>query len=241
MTALKIALLGYGKMGKEVESIALERGHSIFCKIDNNANESEIQLMRQCDVAIEFSRPESVIDNIKLCFEINLPIIIGTTGWYEMLDEIAVLCSKKNQAMLYASNFSIGVNLFFELNRNLARLMDHRKEYEVSIIEVHHLAKLDKPSGTAISLANQILAEQQEKKNWVLDSSSPSALEINIESLRKDAVIGDHTVKYQSVIDEISIEHKAFSRKGFAEGAVLAAEFIVNKKGVFTMKDLLGF
>ena len=240
MKALKIALIGYGKMGKAIDELALERGHTITCRItEENIIDMNSETFTKSDVAIEFTAPGSAVANIKKCFNVNLPVVVGTTGWYDRFDEVSKICKQQKQSLFYASNFSIGVNILFEINKKLAQLMNGRKEYDVLISEVHHLAKIDKPSGTAISLAEQIIGLLDKKKNWVLDKSNASVNEINIESSREENVIGKHTVSYHSDIDELIIQHNAFSRKGFAEGALLAAEFIVNKKGVFTMNDLL--
>lgn len=240
MKTLKIALMGYGKMGREIDSLARNIGHQVTCRITSmNLAEMKSEAFRSSDVIIEFSRPETVIANIKKCFELDLPVVVGTTGWYDQLEEVTALCRKMNRSLIYASNFSIGVNILFELNKKLASLMIGRPEYELSITEVHHLAKIDKPSGTAITLAKDILSILSRKKKWVLDQGSSANDEINIAAVRKEAMIGKHTVKYQSAIDELIIQHNAFSRKGFAQGALMAAEFIRNKKGVYTMADLL--
>ena len=240
MDSLKIALLGYGKMGKEIETLALERGHSVILKINSkNKAELTIEALRKCDVAIEFSRPDSVMENINRCFEVNLPLVVGTTGWYAELENVKVLCARKEQTLIYASNFSVGVNIFFDINRKLALLMNKRNEYDVSITEIHHTEKLDKPSGTAISIANQVIESLHQKREWVVDKESPDASDLNIQTKREEGVIGIHEVHYHSPIDELIIQHKAFSRKGFAEGALLAAEYIYNRKGLFTMQDVL--
>jgi len=235
---MKIALFGYGKMGKEVEKIALSRNHEIVLKIDeSNRHSIPENDLKKAEVAIEFSTPDTVIQNIKLCFDHQLPIVVGTTGWYNQFEEIKTLCASKNGSLFYASNFSLGVNLFFKVNSYLAEMMNKYSDYEVSMEEIHHIHKLDKPSGTAITLANQILDKIDRKKNWSIDEKHAQTL--FIKDLREGEVPGTHIVRYQSPIDDIEIMHKAHNRKGFALGAVLAAEFISNKKGVFTMSDLI--
>ncbi len=224
---MKIALLGYGKMGKAIEQIALERGHEIVLKI-GSSNKALITSIK-ADVAIDFSLPSTVVENIKHCFNQDIPIVVGTTGWNDALKEIDTLCHSKKQSLLYASNFSIGVNLFFEMNKKLAELMNHFEQYDVSINETHHTEKLDAPSGTALSLAGQITTKIKRKTKENL----------NIFSHRKTNVIGDHLITYTSEIDQIELNHKAKNRKGFAQGAVLAAEWLIDKKGLFTMTDML--
>jgi len=230
---MKIALLGYGKMGKEIEKIALERGHEIVLK---KTEENDFNGLENADVAIDFSIPTAATENISTCFNYNIPVVSGTTGWLEQYDEMVVLCNEKNGAFLYGSNFSVGVNLFFELNAYLAKLMANIKEYNVSMEEIHHTQKLDAPSGTAISLANGIIAAT-DYTNWTLEN--PSENQIHIDAKRIEDVPGTHSVFYKSVVDEIEIKHTAFSRQGFALGAVVAAEWIKGKKGIFSMKDVL--
>jgi 4-hydroxy-tetrahydrodipicolinate reductase len=235
---MKIALFGYGKMGKEIEQIALQRNHTVVLKIDKeNINDITDLQLKQADVAIEFSTPDTVIENIYKCFTAGLPIVAGTTGWYDKFDEIKHICLKSGQSLFYATNFSLGVNLFFKMNEQLAEMMNNFPDYEVSIQEIHHKHKLDKPSGTAITTAQKIVAHHSQKKQWSIDNKLGKNLFIDV--LREDEVPGTHTVFYKSSVDEISITHKAFNRKGFALGAVLAAEFIQNRKGVYTMSDLL--
>jgi len=237
---MNIGLIGYGKMGKAIESIALERGHQITLKANRNWNESDLA---KCDVAIEFSRPESAVENIEKCFKMNVPIAVGTTGWYKEYERLSALAKNNNNTMLTASNFSIGVNLFFRLNEYLAKLMNAYPDYEVSMAETHHVHKLDAPSGTAITLAEGVLNHIDRKNKWVgqlTDTKSPaSEFDLNIVSHRIDEVPGTHNIKYASAIDEIEIIHTAHNRNGFALGAVIAAEWLVDKKGVFTMKDVL--
>ena len=237
---MKIALFGYGKMGKEIEQIALQRNHTIVLKIDKkNIENVTTQQLQQADVAIEFSTPNTVIENMYKCFDANLPIVAGTTGWYTNFDEIKSACLKNNQSFFYATNFSLGVNLFFKMNEQLAKMMNNFPDYEVAMQEVHHVHKLDKPSGTAITTAEKIMANNSQKNKWSIENNTDKNLFIDV--VRKDEVPGTHTVSYTSAVDEISITHKAYNRKGFALGAVLAAEFIQNKKGVYTMSDLLNF
>ena len=236
---MNIALIGYGKMGKEIEQIAISRGHTIVLKVDvSNASSYSIDELRKADVAIEFSTPEAVINNIYKCFDANVPAIVGTTGWLDQLEAIKKNCSDKNQTLFYTSNYSIGVNLFFKVNEYLAKLMNTNPDYRVSMEEIHHVHKLDAPSGTAISLANQIIENNTQKQKWV-NAISDTKNELEIISKRVDEVPGTHTVTYSSAVDEISITHIAHNRKGFALGAVIAAEWVKDKKGVFGMNDLL--
>jgi len=236
---MKIALIGYGKMGKEIEQIALSRGHTIVLKVNvTNANTYTAAELKGADVAIEFSTPESAINNIYKCFESNLPVVVGTTGWLNKLDDVKQKCIEKNQTLFYASNYSIGVNLFFKLNEYLAKLMNQYPGYNVTMEEVHHVHKLDSPSGTAISLANQVIEKIDGKQKWV-NHLAKNRDELSIVSKRIDEVPGTHTVTYGSAVDEISITHLAHNRKGFALGAVIAAEWVKDKKGVFGMNDLM--
>lgn len=230
---MKIALLGYGKMGKAIEQIALKRGHEIILKVDKDTKEYTFD---NVDVAIDFSTPDSAVVNIVDCFNNNVPVISGTTGWLEYYDHVVALCNEKDGTFLYASNFSLGVNIFFELNRNLAKLMANLTEYDISMEEIHHTQKLDAPSGTAITLAEDIL-KNSKYGSWTLDATKPNELHIN--SKRIDSVPGTHEVSYTSSVDTINIKHTAHNREGFALGAVIAAEWISGKKGVFSMKDVL--
>lgn len=236
---MKIALIGYGKMGKAIEEIALSRSHEVVLKIDidNTADFTKENLIK-ADVAIEFTGPHSAYENVIKCIEFGIPLICGSTGWTEKLDEIKKLCMGKNGTFLYASNFSVGVNIFFELNKKLAALMALHSDYEIQLTEVHHTQKKDAPSGTAITLAEQILEKNSRKKNWVNHiSDNPEELEILSE--RTDPAPGTHKIKYSSPVDDIEIIHTAHTRTGFALGAVLAAEYIKDKKGLFSMKEVL--
>ena len=234
---MKIGLLGYGKMGKVIEDIALNRGHSITFA----SNSSGVLIGKSivdCDVAIEFSNPDSVANNIELCFYNNVPVVVGTTGWNNLIEKISQNCINTNQALFYSSNFSIGVNVFFAINKKLASLMNGNKEYSIKLEETHHTEKLDAPSGTAITLANDILANLGHIKSWK-EKGSSNQNDLEIISHRIDDIPGTHVIKYESDIDSIQISHIAKNRKGFALGSVLAAEWIIGKKGVFTMSDLL--
>lgn len=236
---MNIALIGYGKMGKEIEQVAISRGHHIALKVDiSNAGTYSVEELKKADVAIEFSTPDAVIKNIYQCFESGIPIVVGTTGWLDHIEEVKKNCIKNDQALFYASNYSIGVNLFFKLNEYLAKLMNPYPEYNVSMEEIHHVHKLDSPSGTAISLAIQAIDHLDSKQTWV-NTKTENKNELGIISKRIDEVPGTHIVTYNSLVDEISITHIAHNRKGFALGAVIAAEWIKGKKGVFGMNDLL--
>lgn len=237
---MKLALLGYGKMGKEIENTALERKHSIELTIDiNNQHDLIAVNLRKADVAIDFSTPGSAYGNIMKCFEADIPVVCGTTGWLDRFDEVVGYCKANQKSFFYASNFSIGVYLFFDINRKLARVMNRFTDYDVSIEETHHIHKLDAPSGTAIALAKDIISEIDRKKQWELgNETKPESL--LIKAIRENEIPGIHKVTYDSAIDSISVTHSAKNRKGLAQGAVLAAEFIYNKKGFFTMSDLMG-
>lgn len=230
---MKIALLGYGKMGKVIERIAFERGHEIIVRKSSSDSFDGIE---NADVAIDFSIPEAAVSNITYCIENKIPIISGTTGWLENYPKMVALCEANKAAFIYGSNFSLGVNLFFELNDYLAKMMSKFNDYDVSMEEIHHTKKLDKPSGTALSLANSII-NHTTKNNWTLDSPKQDDLFIDVK--RIDAVPGTHSIKYSSSVDSIEIKHTAHNRDGFALGAVIAAEWIIGKTGVFTMKDVL--
>lgn len=230
---MKIALLGYGRMGKEIEKIALQRGHEIVIK-STGENTYDIN---EADVAIDFSVPASAYSNISNCINNNIPVVSGTTGWLDKYNEIVDLCNEKGGAFIYASNFSLGVNVFFELNKQLAKMMSTLEQYNITIEEIHHTQKLDAPSGTAITLAEGII-ENTNKKAWELDEKT-SEENIPITAIRTPDVPGTHTVTYSSEVDTIDIKHTAHNRQGFALGAVIAAEWLHNKTGVYTMRDVL--
>jgi 4-hydroxy-tetrahydrodipicolinate reductase len=238
--AMNIALSGYGKMGKIIEKMALQKGHAIVAKIDREDDwkRSENQV-KQADVVIEFSTPQTVVKNIFRCFDLGLPVVVGTTGWHEQKDEIFSYCEQHQKTLFHASNFSIGVNLFFELNKQLAQVMKNYADYNVHIEEVHHLQKLDKPSGTAISLAEDLITHYPNKVSWTCDATNETPQTLNIKAFREDDVFGIHKILYESDEDTIEIKHTAKSRQGFAKGAILAAEWLFGKTGVFTMSDLL--
>jgi len=237
---MKIALFGYGKMGKSIESIALERNHEIVARVDSQNPRDSFDL-KDADAIIEFSRPEFAVENIRFAFDHQLPIIVGTTGWYDEFELIADECQKKNGSLLYATNFSLGVNVFFAVNERLAEMMSGLDDYSASLLEIHHTEKLDAPSGTGISLAEQIIERSNRYQQWKNDfSENISEKEIlPLASKREEGVAGTHEVMYQSAIDSIEIKHTAHSRKGFALGSVLAAEWLADKKGIFTMRDVL--
>lgn len=236
---MNIALIGYGKMGKAIEEIADNKGHSIVLKIDlDNKKDLTISNLQKADVAIEFTGPDTAADNIYVCMDAGVPVISGSTGWLNKLAAVQDYCKEKNGSFLYASNFSIGVNLFFELNKKLAALMTNFPEYNVTIEETHHTQKKDAPSGTAITLAEQVIEEIPHKSSWTNDAATSDS-QLSIVSKRIDPAPGTHIVKYKSAIDDIEIIHTAHNRMGFASGALMAAEFIQNRKGIFTMKDVL--
>lgn len=228
-------------MGRAVEAVAQQRGHEILCRVDVHNREEWLRPDRlsAADVAIEFTTPESAVDNLLACFAAQVPVVCGTTGWLERWPEVEKACRDKHQALVYASNFSLGVNLFFALNRYLAQLMAGYPQYEVNLREIHHTQKKDAPSGTAITLAEQILRHLTRKKRWVKGETN-DAEALPIFSERVDPVPGIHIVRYASEVDEIEIKHTAHSREGFAWGAVLAAEWVQGKKGIFSMEDVLG-
>lgn len=230
---MKIALLGYGRMGKAIEKIAQDRGHEIVSKIDKNFNEGRLN---QSDVAINFSVPQAAVKNITSALESAIPVVCGTTGWLDAFEEVKQVALKNNTAFLYASNFSIGVNLFFKLNELLAKMMQNQTDYKASMEETHHVHKLDAPSGTAITLAEGII-ENADLTKWSSDNAAED--ELLIKSIREGEVPGTHAIEYASKIDAITIKHEAFNRQGFALGAVIAAEWIADKKGIFNMNDVL--
>ena len=237
---MKIALIGYGKMGKEIEKIALRQNDEIVLRISSkNINEIKDLSFIAPDVCIEFSRPESAFENIKCCLENGIPVVSGTTAWLDKLDEAKALAKEHDTALFYAPNYSLGVNLFFELNRYAAKLLSNYPNYETSVEEIHHKQKLDAPSGTAIRLAEHLMSELPGKENWALDNTSNNK-ELLITAKREDGVPGTHTTFFQSKEDEIGISHIAHSREGFAKGAYQAANWIVGKTGYYEMKDMLG-
>jgi 4-hydroxy-tetrahydrodipicolinate reductase len=237
---MKIALIGYGKMGKAIEAIALQRGHEIVLKIDvDNAADFTAANLQKADAAIEFTGPHSAFNNVMKCLECGVPVVCGSTGWLNKLDEVTAYCKKQNGCFLYASNFSVGVNVFFEINKRLAELMNPHAGYHISMEETHHTQKKDAPSGTAVTLAEQVLERIERKKAWV-NQPATSPEELVIISKRVDPAPGTHSVTYHSDIDTIEITHTAHNRTGFATGAVLAAEFVNGKKGIFSMKEVLG-
>ncbi|MDR0983304.1 MAG: 4-hydroxy-tetrahydrodipicolinate reductase [Culturomica sp.] len=242
---MKIALLGYGKMGKAIEKIALARGHEVILKIDAGETKDDYtNELKKADAAIDFSVPSAAVDNYKWCFETGVPVVSGTTGWLERWDEVVEACNEKSGGFFYASNFSIGVNLFFRLNRELAKMMDNFHEYSAEVEEIHHVHKLDAPSGTAISVLNDIVGNNSKYNSWKLkekenDHSSHSNDVLPVTASREGEVPGTHVVTYRSSVDEITIKHEAYSREGFALGAVIAAEFMKGRHGVFGMEDIM--
>lgn len=238
---MKIALIGYGKMGKTIEQIARQRGHQIVSIIDiNNTADFDSEAFRSADVAIEFTTPATALGNYMRCFAANVPVVSGTTGWLEHLDEVKAKCEQEGKTFFYASNFSVGVNIFFALNRYLAKIMNGFPAYDVRMTEVHHIHKLDAPSGTAITLAEGILENVERKKRWTLETAEQST-DLPIHAIREGEVPGIHEIIYESEADTISIKHDAKSRAGFALGAVIAAEFTAGKKGFLGMNDLFHF
>ena len=246
---MKIILLGYGKMGHEVEKIALQRGHEILVAIDNendwnsfkNSESQNLRISESQIVAIEFSTPATAFDNIKRCFDMNIPVVCGTTAWHQHFDEIKERCEKENQALFYAPNFSIGMNIMFMLNQQLAKITE-KYDYKLSLTETHHIHKLDKPSGTAVKLANDIVDNNKNYNSWECTDNDEQCTDndvLPIEAIREGEYFGIHEVKAESSCDIISLRHEAFSREGFATGAVIAAEFLLGKKGLYTMNDLL--
>ncbi len=237
---MNIALIGYGKMGKAIEQIALQRGHTIVLKIDfDNLQDFTKENLQKADVAIEFTGPHSAFENVMKCLQYGVPLVCGSTGWLDKWAEAKKISEEVNGTLLYASNFSVGVNLFFEINKYVAALMNKHPEYDISMEEIHHTQKKDAPSGTAITLAEQILTNTSLKKSWVNEETKTQD-ELAIISKRIDPAPGTHSIKYSSPIDDIEIIHTAHSRTGFATGAVLAAEFLKGKKGIYSMKEVLG-
>ncbi len=239
---MNIALIGYGKMGKAIEEIAISRGHSVVVKF-NSQNPLESSQLRTTDVAIEFSQPDLALKHIKLCADGQIPIVVGTTAWEEHLAEIINHIDKREASLIYSSNFSIGVNLFFELNKYLARLMNDKTDYVASVKEIHHAQKIDAPSGTAVTLAKDLISNHPTYSSWKLTGQSENMekSDLPISAIREENVPGTHLISYTSEIDTLTIKHQAHNRKGFALGAVIAAEFIHKKQGVYTMSDILKF
>ena len=239
---MNIALIGYGKMGKAIEEIAISRGHSVVVKF-NSQNPLESSQLRTTDVAIEFSQPDLALKHIKLCADGQIPIVVGTTAWEEHLPEIINHIDKREASLIYSSNFSIGVNLFFEMNKHLARLMNDKTDYVASITEIHHAQKIDAPSGTAVTLAKDLISNHPTYSSWKLTGQTQNMekSDLPISAIREENVPGTHLISYTSEIDTLTIEHQAHNRKGFALGAVIAAEFIHKKQGVYTMSDILKF
>ncbi|MBE8721680.1 4-hydroxy-tetrahydrodipicolinate reductase [Sphingobacterium pedocola] len=245
---MKIVLLGYGKMGQLIEKFAMKRGHEVVLIVDeNNRSSIDLEDLEEADVAIDFSTPHAALDNISLCFEADLPLVVGTTGWYDHLQEVKETCLESNQSLLYGSNFSIGVNIFFHINKLLAKAIDPYKQYDVQVEEIHHIHKLDAPSGTAITIAEGILENSSTKNKWVNDVVGEGeeiiakSDELLIESLRIEEVPGTHTVLYSSEVDQIEFKHTAHNRDGFALGAVIAAEWLQGKKGFFQVTEIFDF
>lgn len=245
---MKVVLFGYGKMGKAIEQVILEKNnshaypvHEVVLKVDaDNMDTISTEALQQADVAIEFTAPQSAYRNILKCFDANIPVVCGTTGWTDKLDELRSTCESNGQTFFYASNFSIGVNIFFEINRTLAKIMDKQPQYDINVHEVHHTEKLDAPSGTAITIAQDIINSVERKQEWVNRKQEKSD-ELGIRSYREKDVPGIHIINYESEVDSIELKHTAHSRKGFALGAVTAAEWVHDKKGFFGMKDMLRF
>jgi len=239
---MKIALIGYGKMGKEIEKIALERGHEIVSIIDiNNLQDFDSEEFRIAEIAIEFTQPQTALNNYRKCFEQNIPVVAGTTGWLDHLPEIKNACEKEGKTFFYAPNYSLGVNVFFSMNKYLAHIMNQFPNYDVMMEEIHHIHKLDAPSGTAITLAEGILENIDRKNKWVEGNKEVQSDELEIRSIREGEVPGIHEIIYESEVDLISIKHNAKNRKGLALGAVIAAEFTKGKKGFLTMNDIFNF
>lgn len=238
--SMKIALIGYGKMGKAIEQIAVQQGHEIVLKIaSGNAADFTAANLQKADAAIEFTGPQTAFNNVMKCLEFGVPLVCGSTGWLDKLEAATAFCKKQSGCLLYSSNFSIGVNIFFEINKRLAELMNPQADYAISLEETHHTQKKDAPSGTAVALAEQILERVKRKDKWINQHTNLPA-ELAITSKRIDPAPGTHSVRYSSGIDTIEIIHTAHNRTGFATGAVLAAEFVKGKKGIFSMKEVLG-
>ncbi len=235
---MKVCLIGYGKMGKAIERILIQKSHQIAGRIDQSTYHDLENSLKNSDVAIEFTNPESAVENLKRCFSLQIPVVCGTTGWLQKWNEVTEALNRQNGSLLFASNFSVGVQLFFSLNKKLADMMSSHKEYSCSITEIHHTEKKDAPSGTAITLANDIIFSHPDYLQWSLNQQKAEH-DLQITSERIETIVGTHLVNYKSTIDQITIQHEAYSREGFAAGAVLAAEWIQHKKGLFSMNDVL--
>jgi 4-hydroxy-tetrahydrodipicolinate reductase len=236
---MKIILAGYGKMGRMVESVAQQRGHSIITRFDQEADWAQLPILcKEADLVIEFSQPNMVLDNIRRCLEAGIPVVVGTTGWHSRISEVREMVERHDGALLWASNFSVGMNLFFALNRFLTGLMTEHPQYRASITEIHHNQKLDQPSGTAITLANDLIALHPDYASWV-NLPTADGEELPVESIREGDVSGTHIIRFQTEADQIELKHEAFNRMGFAEGAVLGAEYLLGRKGIFEFREVL--
>ncbi|MBL7822875.1 MAG: 4-hydroxy-tetrahydrodipicolinate reductase [Saprospiraceae bacterium] len=238
---MKVCLIGYGKMGKAIEPILVERGHELSGIVTRSNSSQLADFLSQSDVAIEFTDPESAFDNLLSCFEHQVPVVSGTTGWLAQWDDLIHILQETDGTMLWASNFSIGVNVLFEVNRLMAKIMSRLPEYQIQVEEIHHIHKKDKPSGTAVSLINDIMDKHPIYKSWILDPQEPNADQLSVLAKREESVVGYHKVRFKSLIDQLEISHEAFTREGFAKGAVFAAEWLKGKKGLYTMSQALGF
>jgi 4-hydroxy-tetrahydrodipicolinate reductase len=238
---MKVCLIGYGKMGKAIEPILVERGHELSGIVTRSNSSQLADFLSHSDVAIEFTDPESAFDNLLACFEHQVPVVSGTTGWLAQWDDLIHILQETDGTILWASNFSIGVNVLFEVNRLMAKIMSRLPEYQIQVEEIHHIHKKDKPSGTAVSLINDIMEKHPIYKSWILDPQEPSKGQLSVLAKREESVVGYHKVSFTSPIDQIEISHEAFTREGFAKGAVFAAEWLRGKKGLYTMSQALGF
>lgn len=238
---MKVCLIGYGKMGKAIEPILVERGHKLSGIVTRSNSSQLADFLSQSDVAIEFTDPESAFDNLLACFEHQVPVVSGTTGWLAQWDDLIHILQETHGTMLWASNFSIGVNVLFEVNRLMAKIMSRLPEYQIQVEEIHHVHKKDKPSGTAVSLINDIMDKHPIYKSWILDPQEPNSDQLSVLAKREESVVGYHKVRFKSPIDQLEISHEAFTREGFAKGAVFAAEWLRGKKGLYTMSQALGF
>lgn len=238
---MKVCLIGYGKMGKAIEPILVERGHELSGIVTRSNSSQLADFLSQSDVALEFTDPESAFDNLLSCFEHQVPVVSGTTGWLAQWDDLIHILQETDGTMLWASNFSIGVNVLFEVNRLMAKIMSRLPEYQIQVEEIHHFHKKDKPSGTAVSLINDIMDKHPIYKSWILDPQEPNADQLSVLAKREESVVGYHKVRFKSPIDQLEISHEAFTREGFAKGAVFAAEWLKGKKGLYTMSQALGF